>query len=241
MKAIFWAVCLVLAGCGGQPRQPDGDQLAAIASRHPIKARMLALATNEWNFFGQQRVVYLDEEESIPHVGFWEDDDPEHSYRVNRYWQAAGRPTITGEDCRQSWSAAFISWVMGAAGVPQYQFPPAEAHWIYVTHIIRQADEFQSDFVPHGIKSYRPKPGDLICAGRGPSAPLLQHYPLNWRLFQYTPMHCDIVVARKGLTLEAIGGNVRNSVSKSILTLDRDGYLQPTPRRPWFLVIENRL
>ncbi|MBM4202139.1 MAG: DUF2272 domain-containing protein, partial [Gammaproteobacteria bacterium] len=29
--------------------------------------------------------------------------------------------------------------------------------------------------------------------------------------------------------------------SKSILTLDGNGYLQPVKRRPWFLVIENRL
>jgi len=241
MKAMFWAVCLVLAGCGGQPMLAAGDQQAAIASRYAVKARMLALATNEWNFFGRQQVVYLAEEESIPHVGFWEDDDLAHSYRVNRYWQAAGRPTITGEHCQQSWSAAFISWVMGTAGVPEYQFPPAEAHWIYVTHIIRQADEPQPAFLPHGIKTYQPQPGDLICAGRGPSAQQSLHYPIQWRLLQYTPMHCDIVVAKKGPTLEAIGGNVRNSVSNSILTLDRNGYLQPTPRRPWFLVIENRL
>ena len=53
--------------------------------------------------------------------------------------------------------------------------------------------------------------------------------------------HCDIVVESKGQTLQAVGGNVRNSVSKSILTLSPDGYLQPTSGRPWFLIVENRL
>jgi hypothetical protein len=52
---------------------------------------------------------------------------------------------------------------------------------------------------------------------------------------------CDIVVETKGQTLQAIGGNVRNSVSKTILTLSAEGYLQITSHRPWFLIIENRL
>jgi len=41
--------------------------------------------------------------------------------------------------------------------------------------------------------------------------------------------------------LQAIGGNVRNSVSKTILTLSPDGYVQFTRSRPWVLIIENRL
>jgi hypothetical protein len=41
--------------------------------------------------------------------------------------------------------------------------------------------------------------------------------------------------------LEAIGSNVRSSVSRSLLELDGEGHLQPVPRRPWFLVLEDRL
>ena len=40
---------------------------------------------------------------------------------------------------------------------------------------------------------------------------------------------------------QAIGGNVRNSVSRTVLTLSPDGYLQYSRPRPWFLIIENRL
>ena len=41
--------------------------------------------------------------------------------------------------------------------------------------------------------------------------------------------------------LQAIGGNVRNSVSRTVLTLSPDGYVQYSSPRPWFLIIENRL
>jgi hypothetical protein len=93
--------------------------------------------------------------------------------------------------------------------------------------------------IPHTIQKYKPKPGDLICANRGKSTPtkVIEELPdsLNYKL------HCDIVVETTGQTLEAIGGNVRNSVSKTILTLSPEGYLQFTKHRPWFLIIENGL
>jgi hypothetical protein len=54
-------------------------------------------------------------------------------------------------------------------------------------------------------------------------------------------MHCDIVVETNGQTVHTIGGNVRNSVSKTILTLSPDGYVQFTRSRPWVLIVENRL
>ena len=53
--------------------------------------------------------------------------------------------------------------------------------------------------------------------------------------------HCDLVVAKNGQTLEVIGGNVRNSVSKASLELDTNGRLQSIPRRPWFVILQNRL
>jgi len=60
-------------------------------------------------------------------------------------------------------------------------------------------------------------------------------------LLQNARAHCDLVVKSDGRVLEAIGGNVRNSVSKSILELDSEGRLQPVERRSWFIVLENRL
>jgi hypothetical protein len=49
------------------------------------------------------------------------------------------------------------------------------------------------------------------------------------------------VVGKSWHTLEVVGGNVRNSVSKTTLQLDGAGRLQPEPRRQWFVVLQNRL
>ena len=163
------------------------------------------------------------DEESIPHVGIWEDDDDSHSDRINQYWRAVGKPRFSGYDCKQPWSAAFISWIMQAAGVPNDLFPPSRAHRSYLNRFAANADDPYAALVPRTIYQYKPKPGDLICAIRGKIKPPevleeLQDLLYSWR------MHCDIVVETNGQTLQAIGGNVRNSVSKTILTLSPDGY-----------------
>lgn len=241
--------CLVLAGCAThrKPPTPPRPVPSAAPPRPPaplseLKRNILDLARREWDYFGRQTVVFDGEEESIPHVGKWEDDPGAYAFRVNDYWRAVGRPELTGNHCSEPWSAAFVSWVMREAGVPDYQFEPAEAHWIYLARIMAEAGSSYAGFVPRTIDRYTPQPGDLICTSRGGRPPPV--FPggyLDPQLVQHLPLHCDIVVEREGDTLAAIGGNVRNSVSKTIVKLDKQGLMQPTQRRPWFMALENRL
>jgi hypothetical protein len=251
---------LTLAACAGKPAKPPTAPAKPAPAATPAPAarlqpplpsyryarrsykdRILSLALHEWAFFGNQRVIYDDEGESIPRVGQWEDDDYRHAERVNMYWRSAHSPGLNGFDCQQPWSAAFISWVMEAAGVSDEWFPPAGAHWVYLARFLNGARYGDSVFVPRTIHEYSPQAGDLICATREPVvSPYISEPPPAY-LLENTKLHCDIVVEKRGQTLHAIGGNVRNSVSRSELTLSPDGFLQPTPTRQWFLVVENRL
>jgi hypothetical protein len=240
---------VALAACGSAPKKPQAsaptvESVTPPASADAVPAgswrhKIIEAATDEWIFFGQQKVIIEKDEESIPHVGIWEDDDFGHIERVNHYWRSVGMPRLTGKDCKEPWSAAFISWVMREAGVSETLFPPAPSHRDYLAHFLAVGQAADAVFIPHTIREYRPKPGDLICANRGSGyfGDVVEELPqsLNAKL------HCDIVVHVDGRFLYAIGGNVRNSVSKSILTLSSDGYLQLTQHRPWFLIIENRL
>jgi hypothetical protein len=248
-KIVLLSICLALFACAGHKKTPPSQSAksAAIGKRggpagiSPLRQAILSLAQREWDYFGRQIVVLDGEEESIPHVGKWEDDEETYVVRVNWYWRAVGKPELTGNHCDEPWSAAFISWIMKEAGLPDYQFPPAEAHWMYLTQIMGQAGDPAAAFAPRAIREYRPQPGDLICATRGNNHTILAGQDPYSTLLNHTKLHCDIVVERRGDTVAAIGGNVRNSVSKTILRLDKDGFIQPTPRRPWFLVLENRL
>lgn len=242
------ALCLTLVACGAPAPRPGegfgtwgGRPIGQAPAPNPgLKQAMIQRATREWEHFDRQVVVFKGTEESIPHVGAWEDDYT-HVSRVNLYWRAVNKPALDGLDCRQPWSAAFISWVMQSAGVPTSQFRPAIAHWVYLSTMVEEASYPGRYFVPRRIQDYSPRPGDLVCAPRGrrPVRPV-DGYTSAWML-QGAETHCDLVVGKSGQTLEVIGGNVRNSVSKSILELDAQGRLKPVPRRPWFLVMENRL
>ena len=247
------ALILALVGCSSAPKtpalpeeQPKAQEIQPQADNSESPAlgfrqyRIVEAAKSEWVYFGQQIVVIDGEEESIPQVGIWEDDDDSHSDRINQYWRAVGKPRLSGYDCKQPWSAAFISWIMQAAGVPNDSFPPSSAHRFYLNRFIANAYDPYAALIPHTIQQYKPKPGDLICATRGKIKPPdvieeVQNLLDSWR------MHCDIVVETNGQTVHAIGGNVRNSVSKTILTLSPDGYVQFTRSRPWVLIVENRL
>lgn len=251
---IFLAVCLALTGCAGHKKStPTGSgataPTAGVAGEKPkaaggmsfLKSTILSLARREWEFFGKQTILFDGEEESIPHVGKWEDDEEAYSVRVNWYWRAVGKPRLDGNDCHQPWSAAFVSWIMSEAGVPEYQFPVADAHRDYLIRIMNGAGDPGAAFVPHAVNEYQPQPGDIICATRGRPNESLDGLNPRLILLDHTKLHCDIVVQRQGDTIDAIGGNVRNSVSRTTMKLDKNGYVQPTRRRPWFVVLENRL
>jgi hypothetical protein len=252
LKKLLLLICLALTACAGhrkdgptpssaRPGAPAKAKGAETAELSFMKRKILSLAQREWDYFGRQTVLFDGEEESIPHVGMWEDDREAYVVRVNWYWRAVEKPLLTGNHCREPWSAAFISWIMKEAGLSEYEFPPAEAHWIYLTQIMAMADDPAAAFLPRGIREYPPQPGDLICATRGQRDFPLAGLELQPYLIEHTKLHCDIVVERNGDTIESIGGNVRNSVSKTVQKLDKNGFLQPTQRRPWFMVLENRL
>jgi hypothetical protein len=239
--------CLMLAGCGTAvvPAKSAATPQAQSAAEAPAalglsaRARLLQHAVNEWRFFGRQTVVIRADRESIPHVGIWEDEDEARSERIHQYWQAAGEPGLSGSDCDQAWSAAFIVWLMRAAGVPESVFPSTISHRDYVARFLGEAPD--PPFLPHTIGAYRPQPADLICAIRGNSVSLDGDELPRPADLANAKLHCDIVVESRGRSLQAIGGNVRNSVSRTDLALSPQGHLQPTPRRPWFLILENRL
>jgi hypothetical protein len=245
IKPLLIVLFLAFAGCGSAPKkpvqpekQPKAQEIQPRASSpKPLrvgsrKYKIVEAAKNEWVYFGRQKVVIDGDEESIPHVGIWEDDTYSHSNRINQYWRAIGKYRLSGNDCQEPWSAAFISWIMQTVGVPEYLFPPASAHWSYLNYFLANAHNPYAVLIPRTIREYKPNPGDLICSKRGKGTPTKVIEELPGSL--YSRLHCDIIVETKGQTLQAIGGNVRNSVSKTILTLSPEGYLQFTRHRPWF-------
>lgn len=197
-----------------------------------VKATILALTRGEWETFGRQRLYWEDGVQVIKPVGLWEDDRL-GSERVAEYWRVLDPDSeLTGKDCDDPWSAAFISWVMIRSGVDPAQFTRSAAHRDYLRTIIAHADEPHFKLRPRSPADYAPQPGDLICRGRGRHRDLANYRDLP----DDAELHCDLVVTNANGMLESIGGNVRQSVSLSEREVDAAGRLGA----PWFVVIENR-
>jgi hypothetical protein len=219
--------CGVLAACAVQPaiRRPPVDPAL-------VKGNILRLADAEWNAFGGQTVYLENGRERIDPVGVWE-DERRGSPRVAQYWRSVGEDWA-GKDCDKPWSAAFISWLMLEAGVPPDLFTPSALHSDYLRAIAASENEPTARFALRDPGLYAPRPGDLVCATRaGASIPGFDEIPDG------TPMHCDLVISNTGGRLEGIGGNVRNSVSRTVRQVGPDG-LPASGERPWALVVEDR-
>jgi hypothetical protein len=214
------------------------------------RERMLRIAIAEWEDWGRltPETVPTSAEgsrENFPRVlAYWRALDPggdRGAIARNRRRFSAGAGGVWDEP---AWSAAFISFVLRAAGVDGREFPPSAAHATYVDALIADAAEFadRAPFVPHGPASYSPALGDLVCADRSPR-PIADWAERAADAGRFRPMHCDIVVANVAGGVEAVGGNVRDAVTRTRLPTTPDGRLilapGATPRI--FAIFENRL
>lgn len=195
------------------------------------KVSMVLLAVQEWARYGRQTISFST---SAPPrtelLGVQERDAPE---RIRDYWKSVDQPNLSGLN-DVPWSAAFISWDIESAGVSRDLFCPDARHTIYVERMVERARRSGAAFVPHRVNERAPQVGDLICAARDGGGTSLDNLDRG-------PGHCDIVVELRPGEAHAIGGNVGDSVTRSVFPLDGVGFLSPISARRFFTVIENRL
>src|SRR5262245_45410059 len=248
MRPALIALCLLAAGCtAAPPPQPAVRSAAELKPLGPCpvsswkpeappptasaRTSMVLLAVGEWARYGRQVIVFFsDQPPRTEQLGIREREAPQ---RIADYWAAVDHAERSGLD-DVPWSAAFISWVIGSAGVPRDLFCPDQRHTIYVERLVERARRPGAVLIPRRPAERAPQVGDLICASRAGSGTTLDNLNRG-------AGHCDIVVEVKPGWTAAIGGNVGDSVSRSVFPLDEKGFLSPISGRPVFTVIENRL
>ena len=225
---------LALAGCGSASRTGAG-----YADRPPTD-KVALIAWQEWSKFGRATVVYGGQAGGYTNrPGVTERSEPLAS-RVGDYWGACGKPEWNGRTSSKPWSGAFVSWVMARAGYTPQQFPRDGRHGSYLAALYDREKNRGAPFYLHSPSEYSPKPGDLICTGS--SGPTWRHADSRTahRRIDNTANHCDIVTDVRGGYVQAIGGNVKNSVAMSLYPVDSRGRLQSVSGRPWLLVVEKK-
>ncbi|HTR83870.1 MAG TPA: DUF2272 domain-containing protein [Reyranella sp.] len=224
-----------LVGCGSSDRQSYG-----YADRPPSN-RTAYVAWQEWTRFGRSTVVYGGSAGGyVNRNGVNERSEPLNS-RVGDYWGSCGHPEWNGRTTSKPWSGAFVTWAMAQSGVSASQFPRAGRHGEYLAILYDREHASRSPaFVLHAPSEYAPKEGDLVCTGTAGPTWRYADSRMARRRIDNTATHCDIVTAAHGGYVQAVGGNVKNSVTMSLYPVDHRGHLMNVGGHPWMLVVENR-
>ena len=204
-----------------------------------IAARLVAVATREWNFF-RRTTRHLDDHWDLGANL----DEPPYSARIGEYWDAVGRPDWDGLT-PEPWSAAFISWCFAQAGAGS-AFHGDETHSVYVDRI-RRRHGMSGKLALHDPARAAPRVGDLIWNSRGERDPPQSHAEALAQLDagRFFDSHVDVVIEIRDGVCGSIGGNVwfqkvGGSVTRSDWRLDAKGRLAD-PRKTWIGVIANDL
>ncbi|MFI4999723.1 MAG: DUF2272 domain-containing protein [Reyranellales bacterium] len=213
------------------PCAPSSWRPEAPPPTSSAKTSMILLAVQEWFRFGRQTITFS--ASAPPRTEIRGVQEREAAERVRDYWKSVDEPQLSGLN-DVPWSAAFISWDIESAGVARDLFCPDARHTVYVERMVERARRLGAAFVPRRIAERAPEVGDLICSSRDGGRTTLDNLDRG-------PGHCDIVVEVRAGQVHAIGGNVGDSVSRSVFPLDATGFLSPISARPFFTVIENRL
>ena len=172
-------------------------------------------------------------------------DFSEFGDRAGAYKAAIQQSVIRASLSDVAWSAAFVSFIMRDAGLDEKIFAYGAAHVAYVSAAVAQSvrdgngGERTHFFRACDPALTPPRVGDLLCYHRhtdGTRNPYLPRGPSLFRsLFEdfangerpIIRSHCDIVagVDARARKVTVIGGNVQNSVTQRVLTLDKRGVL----------------
>ena len=197
--------------------------------RFLIKNKAVRVAKYEWEGWGKP-TVDINGKQSVK-GGF--ESSSGYSERVGRYWREGTGDRLDGRDREVPWSSAFISWVMKKAGAKD-NFVYSASHSKYIEDSIanRKNGRINEAFVGYKINEVAPKVGDLVCYARQDG--------VNYDTTGGYKSHCDIVVAKNKNQIEVIGGNVNQSVTKKILSIDSQGIVSDKNNN-WFTVIKTNI
>ena len=250
MRRLVWLAVVVACVEGCMSRVPP---FARVPYEAFSRGAVVAVALREWRLFGQPMAEGPADETVKPErePGLWQ--------RVGEYWwlgldpgapesgwtgkhDGAGHVFSPDDDGDYAWSAAFVSYVFRIAGAGA-RFPYAADHAVYINAAKRMALGTAENWlvVAEQPEAYAPRPGDLICFGRGRAGGLRYDDLPTAALF---PAHCDIVVdtAEPGRIM-VIGGNVRDAVTATWVPVTADSRLASADgmvldtRFPWMAVL----
>jgi len=144
------------------------------------------------------------------------ENEPHAQPILRNYWKATGLP-FPGHTV--AWSAAFVVWCIKQSDRPD-SLMATGAHIYYARKALQNVGKVGTygAFRPQDVSM---KVGSILVRGRGTPFAFANLIPGTKP--DFIPTHGDIVVAVNEGFATLVGGNVRDSVRKTTITLTPDG------------------
>jgi len=137
------------------------------------------------------------------------------------------------------WSAVFVSWCVKQAGATKVEFKFAMAHSVFVNQAIKNAINGVGVFRGFDITAQRPEVGDIIQNNRRNNT-----FDFNFaRTHANYESHSAIVIEigqdTEGGFAFCVGGNESDSVRRSVVRLNAQGFIKQRDGSPFISVIKD--
>ena len=137
------------------------------------------------------------------------------------------------------WSAVFISWCVKQAGASKAEFKFAMAHSVFVNQAIKNGLNATGVFRGFDITAQKPAVGDIVQNNRRGN-----NFDFTFaRTHSQYESHSVIVVeigqdAEGGFAF-CVGGNENDSVRRTVIRLNSNGFIKQRDGNPFICVIKN--
>lgn len=137
------------------------------------------------------------------------------------------------------WSAVFVSWCVKQAGAAKSEFRFAMAHSEFVNQAIKNAVNQVGVFRGREISAHAPRVGDIIQYNRGGNSFNFAFAKTHTSYISHSVIVVEIGQDNQGGFAFCIGGNESDSVRRSVVRLDAQGFVKQRPGNPFICVIED--
>jgi hypothetical protein len=168
---------------------------------------------------------------------FTNEADPALCSQIKIWTRSIG---FTFTSCTEvPWSAVFISWCVKQAGATATEFKFAMAHSVFVKKAIDNAKSGSGVFQAFDITKEKPAVGDIIHHNRGGNSFKFAFASTNANYQSHSSIVIEIGQDNLGGFAFCIGGNESDSVRRSVVRLNAQGFIKQRTGNSFISIIKN--
>lgn len=176
-------------------------------------------------------------EEQHAKFQFTNEADPLLCKQIKKWTQDIGFGFTSCTDV--PWSAVFVSWCVKQAGATKAEFKFAMAHSVFVNQAIKNAVNGTGVFRGFDISAEPPGVGDIIQHNRGGNKFDFAFAKTHTNYVSHSAIVVEVGQDTQGGFAFCIGGNESDSVRRSVVRLNSEGFIKQRDGNPFICVIKD--